>query len=164
MMRAEMVLRGHLSRDQYESLNAWASWYMNEKYPDPLAQCAEKFNSSAESTKAPTSGRGVGRVDDCGQNTLTPGQGFDSEATKAPTSGRGVERADDCGQNTLTPGQGFDSAPAKDASPAGPSGPTKLERLLASGRRLSPREQRRLEGLAARRRENCESTPTRSKP
>ena len=133
MMRAEMVLRGHLSRDQYESLNAWASWYMNEKYPDPLAQCAEKFNSSAESTKAPTSGRGVGRVDDCGQNTLTPGQGFDS-------------------------------APAKDASPAGPSGPTKLERLLASGRRLSPREQRRLEGLAARRRENCESTPTRSKP
>jgi hypothetical protein len=45
MMRAEMVLRGHLSRDQYESVNAWASWYMNEKYPDPLARCAEKCNS-----------------------------------------------------------------------------------------------------------------------
>ena len=26
LMRAEMVLRGHLSRDQYDSLNAWASW------------------------------------------------------------------------------------------------------------------------------------------
>jgi hypothetical protein len=36
MLRAEMVLRGHLSLDQYKSLNAWASRHMNEKYPDPL--------------------------------------------------------------------------------------------------------------------------------
>ena len=79
MMRAEMVLRGHLSRDQYESLNAWASWYMNEEYPDPLAQCAEKFNSSAtsaewDSTKAPTSGR-----DFNGQGFN--GQGFETHTT-----------------------------------------------------------------------------------
>jgi hypothetical protein len=47
MMRAEMVLRGHLSRDQYESLNAWASWYMNEKYPDPLARIDGNISAGA---------------------------------------------------------------------------------------------------------------------
>jgi hypothetical protein len=52
MMRAEMVLRGHLSRDQYESLNAWASWYMNEKYPDPLARIDGNISAGASRESA----------------------------------------------------------------------------------------------------------------
>src|SRR4029450_9795362 len=98
MMRAEMVLRGHLSREQYESLNAWASWYMGEQYPDPLARI-ERNLSAAEATNAPTSGR--------------------DEAAKAPTSGRGEGRdghdsalESDGGttfraDRTLSDGQGF---------------------------------------------------------
>jgi hypothetical protein len=50
MMRAEMVLRGHLSREQHESLNAWASWYMNEKYPDPLARIDGNISAGAEAS------------------------------------------------------------------------------------------------------------------
>ena len=48
MMRAEMVLRGHLSREQYESLNAWASWFMGEQYPDPLAKVEQNISAEGE--------------------------------------------------------------------------------------------------------------------
>jgi len=113
MLRAEMVLRGHLSLDQYDSLNAWASWYMNEKYPDPLENVVRTIiapglnvecglrNAEWEASKAPTSGRGVGRADVPCSSTLTAGQGFDSEASKAPTSGRGVGQ----GNRILVPGK-----------------------------------------------------------
>jgi len=127
MMRAEMVLRGHLSRDQYESLNAWASRYMNEKYPDPLAKCAEKFNSNAECGEA----SGVRKH---------PGDAAEPTEVVAPSVDEPVE--------TRTHQEA-------DASRS----PTKLERLLASGRSMPASRRRRLEGLAARRRENGEALP-----
>ncbi len=56
---------------------------------------------------------------------------------------------------TLTDGQGFEEREARGTpGPSrreGPTLPTRLERRLASGRRMTDRERRRLEGLIERR-------------
>jgi hypothetical protein len=150
MQRAEMVLRGHLSREQYDRLNAWASWTMNEPYPDPLANLER--NISAETPLAGTK-PGPGEAPQEAAPQIT-GSRFASGdgASKAPTSGRGVEQgiADEPtaggasdevrGHSTLTTSQGFDSA--------GPPERNRFERLLARGRAMSPARRRRFERQA----------------
>jgi len=150
MLRAEMVLKGHLSPDQYDRLNAWASWTMNEKYPDPLEKVVKNIIAPREG--APREGKAPAELSREGEAVVAEKRAEpprdEVPASKAPTSGRGVESADVPCSSTLTTGQGFDSG-----------GPTRLERLLASGRGLPASQRRRLEGRAARQREQRERAP-----
>jgi hypothetical protein len=50
MLRAEMVLRGDLSREQYDSLNRWAEWLTGDKYPDPLARIERNLSAADQAS------------------------------------------------------------------------------------------------------------------
>ncbi len=153
MMRAEMVLRGHLSRDQYETLNAWASWYMNEKYPDPLARLAEKFNEPLAGTKP---GPGELPGDEAAPDTVHGACGEAEPLATPPGPGlvpakNGCE--DEPSSSAEPPGPGL--VPAKNG--ARDALQKRIDRLLAKGRRISPGERRLLARLEARQRESREA-------
>jgi hypothetical protein len=63
MLRAEMVLRGDLSREQYDSLNRWAEWLTGDKYPDPLARIERNLSAGASSSSSSGDGATEGGRD-----------------------------------------------------------------------------------------------------
>jgi hypothetical protein len=150
MMLAEMVLRGHLSRDQYEGLSAWASWYTNEKYPDPLARIDRVINAEEAG-----GGTGTLPVQDVPDEARPAGQVTNATYGSEVAPGQDDAQA---GERPRTPGDdegrsGHPPLANQHWQDASGTQPTRLERRLASGRRMSPVERRRLEGLVARRRE-----------
>src|SRR5262245_9662511 len=196
MMRAEMVLRGHLSREQYEGLNAWASWYMGEEYPDPLARIDKKFNGAEARGIADC---GLRDAEWAGDEARGPGEAVGASggqranerpwespvphtAPSTPHSIPGTPHSipgtphsipgtphSISGTPYSVPGTELLAASRASGVREHPDGatereidvaeeerrhreadasrsPTRIERRLASGRRMSPVERRRLEG------------------
>ena len=195
MMRAEMVLRGHLSREQYESLNAWASWFMGEQYPDPLAKLEQNISAEGEGNaecglrnaefQAPLAGTKPGPgaaasdvdfVADAGPARevallagTKPGAGAAASDSGPEDSPQPASTIANCELNNAN--CQLDSSICNDQfamgnlqlsgtprihstlAPAlshGEREATRLERRLASGRRMPAREQRRLAGRVTR--------------